>query len=350
MCDVHRYWGWSYNSFLTYYNLRDKLPQAAILGDAVKNQPLTFTECVGSFTGWAGEFNLVRSKQLAPQLGWIGHATNRREDALAYQAFWVKQATESFRRMRPLNPRLAGIMPFTILFHNWSGITSFEQMKPKPAMEQLGLSYQPVLLSWELWTPQVYAGAEVRALAHVINDADNGTPLTNATLVYRSRRRVTAPFCQGTVKLPPIPYGTWRRVLQLELPSAFASGQYLISGGIVSGSRMLSTNAVDLFVASSEWQEQIRRAGAPIHLYDPSGRTVAAFQEVGLEFEPNLQPVGLAGADRGVGDRGGGHHQTAARTEAAAATLREGWRAHPLPAAGREGVRRRLAASSHHPP
>ena len=32
-----------------------------------------------------------------------------------------------------LNPRLAGLMPFTILFYNWSGITSFDQMKPKPA-------------------------------------------------------------------------------------------------------------------------------------------------------------------------------------------------------------------------
>ena len=104
----------------------------------MKNQPLTFTECVGSFTGWDGEFNIIRSKQLAPQLGWIGHSANRREDALWYQSFMVKQATESFRRMRPLNPRLAGIMPFTILFYNWSGVSSFDQMKPKPAMEQLG--------------------------------------------------------------------------------------------------------------------------------------------------------------------------------------------------------------------
>ncbi len=160
VCDVHRYWGWYYNSFLTYYNLRDRLYPKPLFGDPVKNQPLTFTECVGSFTGWQGEFNLIRSKQLAPQLGWIGHAANRREDALAYQSFMVKQATESFRRMRPLNPRLAGIMPFTILFHNWSGITSFDQMKPKPAMEQLGLSYQPVLLSWELWSPQVVCGHE----------------------------------------------------------------------------------------------------------------------------------------------------------------------------------------------
>ena len=25
VCDVHRYWGWYYNSFLTYYNLRDRI-------------------------------------------------------------------------------------------------------------------------------------------------------------------------------------------------------------------------------------------------------------------------------------------------------------------------------------
>ena len=220
VCDVHRYWGWYYNSFLTYYNLRDKLYPKPLFGDPAKNQPLTFTECVGSFTGWKGEFNIVRSKQLAPQLGWIGHSANRREDALDYQAFMVKQATESFRRMRPLNPRLAGLMPFTILFHNWSGIASFDQMKPKPAMEQLGVSYQPVLLSWELWTPQVYAGTKLRAIAHVINDAEDGSALTNAALVYQVQAKDGGECCQGTVELPAIPYfGTWSKAVTLDLPA-----------------------------------------------------------------------------------------------------------------------------------
>ena len=188
VCDVHRYWGWYYNSFLTYYNLRDKLYPQPLFGDPAKNQPLTFTECVGSFTGWSGELNIIRSKQLAPQLGWIGHSSEPREDALAYQAFMVRQAAESFRRMRPENPRLSGLMPFTILFHNWDGISSFDQMKPKPAMNQMGISYQPVLLSWELWTPQVYAGTTVRAIAHVINDAENGRAL-------KARRSITN--CKG---------------------------------------------------------------------------------------------------------------------------------------------------------
>lgn len=60
--DVHRYWGWYYNSHLTYYNLRDPL----LFGDPAKtkSQPLTFSECVGSFTGPSGQFNLTFRKQL----------------------------------------------------------------------------------------------------------------------------------------------------------------------------------------------------------------------------------------------------------------------------------------------
>ncbi len=286
VCDVHRYWGWYYNSFLTYYNLRDKLYPKPLFGDPAKNQPLTFTECVGSFTGWKGEFNIIRIKQLAPQLGWIGHTAQPREDALDYQAFMVKQAAESFRRMRPLNPRLAGLMPFTIFFHNWSGIASFDQMKPKPAMEQLGVSYQPVLLSWELWTPQVYAGTQVRAFAHVINDANSGAPLTNATLVYQVQAQDGRQFCQGTINLPPISYyGTWRKAIEFDLLPAFGTGPYRITGSIIAGNRVLSTNSVGLFVAGAEWQEQAPRPGTPVHLYDPPGRTVAALQRLGIEFD-----------------------------------------------------------------
>ena len=56
--DVHRYWGWYYNSFTTYYNLRD----AKLFGVYEKNQPFTFSECVGSFTGPTGGVELHRTK------------------------------------------------------------------------------------------------------------------------------------------------------------------------------------------------------------------------------------------------------------------------------------------------
>lgn len=286
VCDVHRYWGWYYNSFLTYYNLRDKLYPKPLFGDPVKNQPLTFTECVGSFTGWKGEFNIIRVKQLAPQLGWIGHTANPREDALEYQAFMVKQATESFRRMRPLNPRLAGLMPFTIFFYNWSGIASFDQMKPKPAMEQLGVSYQPVLLSWELWTPQVYAGTKLRAIAHVINDAEDGTALTNAALLYQVRAKDGGECCQGRVDLPAIPYfGTWSKPATLDLPAGLATGEYVISGSIVAGGRTISTNWVGAFIAGGDWKTPAPASEPPAYLYDPPGRTATALEKLSLGFK-----------------------------------------------------------------
>ena len=286
VCDVHRYWGWYYNSFLTYYNLRDKLYAKPLFGDPVKNQPLTFTECVGSFTGWKGEFNIVRSKQLGPQLGWTGHSADQRADALGYQSFMVGQVAESFRRMRPLNPRLAGLMPFTTLFYNWSGISSFDQMKPKPAMEQLGISYQPILLSWEMWTPQVYSGSKVRSVAHVINDADDGRALVDATLVYEVQAKGGASCCQGRIKLPPIPYfGTWSQAISLDLPQALATGDYVISGHIVAGSREVSGNAVNLFVAGPGWATPLPPTAVPVLLYDPSGRTAAALEKGGLRFK-----------------------------------------------------------------
>jgi beta-galactosidase len=293
VCDVHRYWGWYYNSFLTYYNLRDKLNATPLFGDPAKNQPLTCTECVGSFTGWEGEFNIVRSKQLAPQLGWIGHSGSQREDALRYQSFMVKQATESFRRMRPLNPRLAGIMPFTILFYNWSGIASFDQMKPKPAMEQMGLSYQPVLLSWEMWTPQVYAGATVRAMAHVINDADDDSALAGATLVYQVQAKTGGECCQGRIELPKVPYfGTWSKAVTLDLPPDLATGEYVISGRILAGSRPVSSNVANLFVAGADWKQPALPPAPPVRLYDPAGKTAAALEKAGVSFKriSNLSP------------------------------------------------------------
>lgn len=300
VCDVHRYWGWYYNSFLTYYNLRDKLFAEPLFGDPKKNQPLTFTECVGSFTGSSGEFNVIRSKQLAPRLGWIGHTETPREDALAYQSFMTQQACESFRRMRPLNPRLAGLMPFTILFYNWSGISSFDQMKPKPVMDAMRTAYQPVLLSWELWTSQVYAGSDVRAIAHIINDDDANRPLTNATLVVAVRAADGQEFCVEQIKLPAIPhFGTWNKTLSLKLPGDLPTGDYFITGHVTTGAELRSTNRAPLFIAGAAWKAAAPRSEGMVQLYDPTGRTTAALEKNGIRFE-RVTDVAKLPADQGV--------------------------------------------------
>jgi len=288
ICDVHRYWGWYYNTFLTFYNLRDP----KLFGDPAKNQPITFTECVGNFTGPSGEYNLIVRKQLGAQLNWTGHSPNQREDALAGQSFMVKQAAETFRRLRPINPRLSGLMPFTILFENWSGITAFEQMKPKPAMAQLALSYQPVLLSLEMWTPQVYAGAELHPVAHVINDADDGGALGDAVLRYEvvaAANGKSVSQSQSELKVPSIPYyGTWSTQLVVHLPGDLPTGDYRISGTIWKNGRLISTNSEPLFVAGEDWSAGTPLAlEQPVALFDPAGHAAKALKRLNL-------PMGLA--------------------------------------------------------
>jgi beta-galactosidase len=281
ICDVHRYWGWYYNTFLTFYNLRD----GSLFGDPKKAQPITFSECVGSFTGPSGEFNQIVRKQLGAQLNWTGHSPNQRDDALRYQAFMVQQAAEIFRRLRPINPRLSGLMAFTTLFFNWSGIQSFDQMLPKPAMDHLKTAYQPILLSWELWTPQIYAGTTLHPIAHVINDSDLGTPLTNATLMIELQNANRTTILSSNIALPDIPYyGTSSRKLNVEIPVNLVSDRYRFAGKVMSGGKIVSQNVTELFVAGTNWANQTDLPHEAIYLFDPPGKTAAALRKLHIPF------------------------------------------------------------------
>lgn len=279
ICDVHRYWGWYYNSFLTYYNLRDN----TLFGDPEKNQPLTFSECVGAFSGVNGAFNLIVSRQSAAQLNWTGHAEDQPAAARQYQAFLVREATESFRRLRSLQPRLAGIMPFTIFFDHWSGITNFAQMQAKPALEQLGISYQPVLLSWELWTSQVYAGATLHPVAHVINDSDDNSNLKNATLNWQIRGEDGRVWRTKQLVLPDIAYyGNWQQTLTCELPENLPTGHYQLAGQVFSGEKTVSTNQASFFVAGRDWTKVGALPKFSVAIFDPEGKTRAALAKLGV--------------------------------------------------------------------
>jgi hypothetical protein len=271
--DVHRYWGWYYNTFLTYYNLRQA---HEIYGEKGAVQPFTFSECVGSFTSPLGSFNAIYRKQLAPQLGWTGHGGDQKGLAEGYQSFMVKHALESFRTMREQNPRLAGLMPFTILYYNWAGITSAEQMKPKPALVQMGVSYQPVLLSWECWTSQVYGGTKVRAVAHVVNDAEDFSALSGAKLhVELTSAAGKKAVLSKTVDLPDVAYFGAKAVpVELEIPDV-PTGDYVLSGRISRGGKDVSANQFRLYVENS-LKAEARPWPEDVAIYDPSGKTIEA--------------------------------------------------------------------------
>jgi hypothetical protein len=305
VADVHRYWGWYYNTHLTYFNLRNA---RAIFGDVDgpdKMQPVTFSECVGNYTGVNGAYNAIVSRQVGAQLGWTGNSENQPADAMAHQTEVMKNAAELFRRLRPQNPRLAGLMPFTIFFHNWRGITSFDQMKPKPAMEQLNMSYAPVLLSWEMWTPQVYAGTTLRGFAHVVNDSDDRRALKGARIEYEitAKDARDAKIAQGEVKVPDIAYyGTWKTPFTIALPADAPEGEYQLIGRVMLGRKQITRNTCDLFIAPRTWKMPEREPKARIALYDPVGKTASALKTLGIPFDRVGEPASTGGSPLVIGE------------------------------------------------
>ena len=282
ICDIHRYWGWYYNSFLSFYTLRD--PHVCWRSNV--RQPITLTENTGNYTGPDGRFNLVpNTKQPESQLNWTGHAPDAEQSrrSLAYQAFVAGQAIEITRRSRERNPYLAGLMPFTILFRNWAGITAFSGMSPKPIADQYGVSYQPVLLSWELWTPQVYAGAAIHPVAHVVNDDTSGRGLTRLALRWEIADSAGRVVARGTHALPDVRYfAAVSRRLTIPVPSMLATGSYTLRGTLASGSKVLSHNETPLWVAARGFAGRATSLARRVVLLDPRGNAGGALSKLGI--------------------------------------------------------------------
>ena len=282
ICDLHRYWGWYYNSFLSFYTMRDP----KVCWRSSKIQPMTMTENVGNYTSVDGRYNLVsNTKQPDSQLNWTGHAPQSEQAgrALAYQAWMAGQAIEIYRRSRQQNPNLAGITPFSIIFHNWWGISGFSDMKPKPIARQYAVSYQPVLLSWELWTPQVYSGSTIQPVAHVVNDSDNGENLDRLVLHYRLSDSRSVVRLEGRSELPATPYYAARsKRVTVQLPVTLPAGDYVLSGMILRGGDTLSRNQTKMFVAAPSFVGKTTGLSRRVVVYDSSGLSVRALRRIGI--------------------------------------------------------------------
>jgi hypothetical protein len=286
ICDLHRYWGWYYNSFLSFYTLRD--PKICWRTDAV--QPMTLSENTGNYTGPDGRFNLASdTKQPDSQLNWTGHAPESEQSARAldYQAWMAGQAIEITRRLRERNPYLAGLSPFTIAFSNWHRATGVADMGAKPVVAQYARSYQPVLLSWESWTPNAYAGAALRPIAHVVNDDDRGRALRGLTLQWAVRDSAGAVKASGAQPMGDVAYyGAASRPVSVALPATLATGSYTLDGALVQGSDTVSRNETKLFVAARAFGGTLGTLARRLRVYDPAGRTTAALASLGARATP----------------------------------------------------------------
>ena len=287
ICDLHRYWGWYYSSPFTFLHARynsDIIPFKK-----EKQQPVTFTECVGNYTGPDGKYNLTpHHKNPGAQLNWTGHADWDLQKQLAneHQSFTFKQATELNRRLRNINSELSGLFPFTILFYNWNTIKSFVDMDPKPVAYQARLSYNPVLLSWENWQPHLYAGATFHPIVHVVNDADDFSDLENAKLIYRIEDHADKIVYSDTINLPLVKYyATWQQKLNITIPSLLAEGDYQLSGKIIVGKKLISENFDQLFIAGKDFMASSAKPVKQLLIYDPEGKTISAIEKLAVAYK-----------------------------------------------------------------
>jgi beta-galactosidase len=315
--DIHRYWGWYYSSPFTFLHIRN---EGEINPYPTKHQPITFTECVGNYTGPDGRYNLTPAhKNPSSQLAWTGHAAQEIQAQLAdyHQSFTLRQVTETFRQLRTVNPDLSGVFPFTILFYNWNTITKFDDMKPKPVTDQVKISYQPVLLSWECWTPNAFAGSVIKPIAHIVNDANDFSDLKNAKLIYEIKDKAYQALFTDSTPLADIPYYTTaKKSIEIKLPANIISGKYQLSGRVVRNGEIVSQNFYNLFIADDNFDKAIPSNAANVVLYDKEGTTKQSLSKLGIKFtevtsinnitQGKVLIIGENAADKNVADNAAG--------------------------------------------
>lgn len=286
ICDLHRYWGWYYCSPFNFINVRDN---SLIVPFKKPVQPVTFTECVGNYTGPDGRYNLTPDhKNPGSQLNWTGHADWNDQARLAdeHQSFTFKQATELFRRLRVTNSELSGVFPFTILFYNWNNVQQFVDMDPKPVTKQIRLSYQPILVSWENWKSQVYAGSTIDPIVHIVNDDDRQSDLTGAKLVYQLRDNGQILVSSDTIDLPSIAYySTWQKQVNIKIPSQLQGGNYQLVGKLLKDGKTITENYDKLYIGALDNTAGSAVGVQKIVVYDVAGKTTAALDKLHITYQ-----------------------------------------------------------------
>ena len=160
-------------------------------------------------------------------------------------------------------------------------------MGPKPVTKQAKLSYQPILVSWENWQTQVYAGRTIDPTIHIVNDDNGFNDLNNAKFVYPITDNGQLAISSDTIALPPIPYyTTWQQKLSIKLPAQLKMGNYQLVGKIIKNGRVISENHDKLFIGNKEWMSS---AAIPSHkrlLYDPAGKTKSgSFDKLPVRYQ-----------------------------------------------------------------
>lgn len=279
--DLHVYVGWYNGIVQSLYKFREDLRGLGGLDTTV--EPLTFTEMIGAYTDTLGRMP-AHGKMVAASLMWAGNDSDVPEYALEYQNYLTQNFIEILRRMRSINPDIAGTMPFTTTANRWETANSVEEIDFKPHMKEgLKTAYQPVLLSFENWRPHVFAGDKLEITAHLVNDAEDARKLSKPRLHWRLVHEVTGKIVtSGEVAFGRSlkHYAVVQKPLQLEIDPSLEEGQYILEGDVIEKGMTISSNEAPIWVGQSDYEPL--NAYRKVMLFDPLNETRPMLEKAGL--------------------------------------------------------------------
>jgi beta-galactosidase len=275
--DMHDYTGWYGGTVL---DMVDYEEQDLYKKEGGSKQPITFTECVGTYTAErTGRFHLLTNKGLSNALRHVGRGGQHPEDPLWYQKVITKEMMEGMRRARGMESRLCGSFPFS---DYWTWDVPNKTFMAKPAAEVLRQVYSPVLLSFKTWNRHAFAGDQISGDLYVVNDDVTLGDLTNATVTISLEQdgkllkslNVAVPLVKyyGTVKIP----------VSILVPVQIKAGAAKIVMKLNHQKASSVANEMDIFIAAKGFANVDTKQ--QIMLFDPEGNTAQALKNIDATF------------------------------------------------------------------
>ncbi|HWK57714.1 MAG TPA: hypothetical protein VNQ80_10260 [Parapedobacter sp.] len=282
--DEHDYTAWYGGSVLDM----DKYEREAFYqkGGGV-NQPVTFTECVGTYTGErTGRFHLWYNKGMSNALRHVGRGGQHPDDPQWYQRVVTKEMMEGMRRARGMESRVAGSFPYSDF---WKWDVPNKSFSTKPATEVIKQVYSPVLLSLKSWKRHAFGGEKIEGMLYVIHDDVELPVLNNATVTISLVQNGNVLSKMDTTVPSVNYYSTVTIPVSLKIPETIVAGPARVIMELHHDQARSTPNEMDVFIAPRDFANS--RSSEPVTLYDPEGKTADAMESIGLDVNriTNLQ-------------------------------------------------------------
>jgi len=283
--DLHDYTGWYGGTVL---DMDDYEQSARYKKDGGSKQPVTFTECVGTYTAeHSGRFHLLVNKGLSNALRHVGRGGQHPDDPLWYQRLITKEMLEGMRRGRGMDSRLAGSFPFS---DYWMWDVPEKSFVAKPGAEVLAQVYSPVLLSFKAWNRHALAGNKISGDLYVVNDDIALGNLSGASVTVSLQQHGTT-LKSVNVTLPMVSYyGTAAIPVSMPIPTDISSGEAKIVMRLNHPNAHSVPNETDIFIAKKDllWDKSAKNT----LLFDRDGHTAAGLRTIGVNAK-SFSPANL---------------------------------------------------------